>query len=288
MGLIDQLLVQGADSRLYQSLVQKRGLTGSVSGGANPLLGNMFDIKGPTLWTRLAHSRRRQEGRRHHFRDRRGDHAAAEHAGHERGARARPRQAALAALCRLRTVRRLRPRQPARRLRALRRRPGEDQPARGRVPQGHAGDDPEGGARVPAADQPHDPDHRPERKGELRWRTAPRFIPVLGLSPPCSPARAADPWRVRLRRRSRRSRSRGRRSLRRRSLQRPNRPPQKPSTAKPAAEKPAPKQANAPSRPSRRRRACRATSRSPSRSASRSTTACRSRWCSGERCRRCA
>src|SRR5687767_10791279 len=50
MGLIDQLLVQGADSRLFQSLVQKRGLTGSVSGGVNPLLGNMFDIKGPTLW----------------------------------------------------------------------------------------------------------------------------------------------------------------------------------------------------------------------------------------------
>jgi predicted Zn-dependent peptidase len=50
MGLIDQLLVQGADSRLYQSLVQKRGLTGSVSGGTNPLLGNMFDIKGPALW----------------------------------------------------------------------------------------------------------------------------------------------------------------------------------------------------------------------------------------------
>jgi zinc protease len=51
MGLIDQLLVQGADSRLYQSLVQKRGMTGSVSGGTNPLLGNMFDIKGPALWT---------------------------------------------------------------------------------------------------------------------------------------------------------------------------------------------------------------------------------------------
>jgi zinc protease len=51
MGLIDQLLVQGMDSRLHQSLVQKRGLTGAVSGGANPLLGNMFDIKGPTLWT---------------------------------------------------------------------------------------------------------------------------------------------------------------------------------------------------------------------------------------------
>jgi zinc protease len=51
MGLIDQLLVQGQDSRLYQALVQKRGLTGSVSGGTNVDLGNMFDIKGPTLWT---------------------------------------------------------------------------------------------------------------------------------------------------------------------------------------------------------------------------------------------
>jgi len=50
MGLIDQLLVQGSDSRLHEALVQKSGLTGSVDGGANPLLGNMFDIKGPTLW----------------------------------------------------------------------------------------------------------------------------------------------------------------------------------------------------------------------------------------------
>lgn len=51
MGLIDQLLVQGTDSRLHQALVQKRGFTGQVSGGTNPLLGNMFDINGPTLWT---------------------------------------------------------------------------------------------------------------------------------------------------------------------------------------------------------------------------------------------
>jgi zinc protease len=51
MGLIDQLLVQGQDSRLYQALVQERGLTGSVAGGANPGLGSMFDVKGPTLWT---------------------------------------------------------------------------------------------------------------------------------------------------------------------------------------------------------------------------------------------
>ena len=51
MGLIDQLLVQGQDSRLYQAIVQKRGLAGSVAGGANPGLGSMFDVKGPMLWT---------------------------------------------------------------------------------------------------------------------------------------------------------------------------------------------------------------------------------------------
>jgi len=51
MGLIDQLLVQGQDSRLYEAIVQKRGLTGSVLGGANPGLGSMFDVNGPVLWT---------------------------------------------------------------------------------------------------------------------------------------------------------------------------------------------------------------------------------------------
>jgi predicted Zn-dependent peptidase len=51
MGLIDEILVQGADSRLYQSLVQKRGFASEVTGGTNILLGTMFDVKGPTLWT---------------------------------------------------------------------------------------------------------------------------------------------------------------------------------------------------------------------------------------------
>jgi zinc protease len=50
MGLLDQILVQGRDSRLYQALVQERGFSGGVSGGIN-LLGNMFNINGPTLWT---------------------------------------------------------------------------------------------------------------------------------------------------------------------------------------------------------------------------------------------
>lgn len=49
MGLLDQLLLQGNDSKLYQALVQKKGYTSSVSGGIN-YLGNMFNYKGPMLW----------------------------------------------------------------------------------------------------------------------------------------------------------------------------------------------------------------------------------------------
>jgi len=50
MGLIDQILLQGDDSRLYQALVRKAGYTGGISGGINFPLGSMFDINGPTLW----------------------------------------------------------------------------------------------------------------------------------------------------------------------------------------------------------------------------------------------
>ena len=50
MGLLDEILLQGKDSRMYQALVQKNGLTGNVTGGINPGLGDMFNIDGPTLW----------------------------------------------------------------------------------------------------------------------------------------------------------------------------------------------------------------------------------------------
>src|SRR5205085_1826578 len=50
MGMMDQLLVQGDDSLLYQELVKRRGFTGEVNGGIN-MLGNMFNYKGPMLWT---------------------------------------------------------------------------------------------------------------------------------------------------------------------------------------------------------------------------------------------
>jgi predicted Zn-dependent peptidase len=50
MGLIDQMLAKGNDSKLYQALVQEKGYTSTVSGGINYLLGNMFDYNGPMLW----------------------------------------------------------------------------------------------------------------------------------------------------------------------------------------------------------------------------------------------
>src|SRR5207245_4987417 len=50
MGILDEILVQGKDSRLYQALVQKSGLTGEVNGGINSGLGDMYNINGPTLW----------------------------------------------------------------------------------------------------------------------------------------------------------------------------------------------------------------------------------------------
>ncbi len=49
MGLIDQILLQGQDSKLFNKLVQEKGYTASVDGGIN-YLGNMFNYNGPMLW----------------------------------------------------------------------------------------------------------------------------------------------------------------------------------------------------------------------------------------------
>jgi zinc protease len=51
MGLIDQMLGQGQDSKLYEALVQKKGYASSVNSGINIGLGSMFDYNGPMLWT---------------------------------------------------------------------------------------------------------------------------------------------------------------------------------------------------------------------------------------------
>ena len=50
MGLIDQILVQGDDSLLHQSLVNEEGITSGINGGINFGLGNMLNYKGPMLW----------------------------------------------------------------------------------------------------------------------------------------------------------------------------------------------------------------------------------------------
>lgn len=55
MGLVDQLLVKGNDSRLYQRLVHQKRYTAQVNGGIN-YLGDMFTSNDPMLWmTHLIH-----------------------------------------------------------------------------------------------------------------------------------------------------------------------------------------------------------------------------------------
>ena len=49
-GLLDEVLLQGEDSRLWQRLVKQRGYADAIEGGIN-LVGNMFDYEGPMLWS---------------------------------------------------------------------------------------------------------------------------------------------------------------------------------------------------------------------------------------------
>ncbi len=50
MGLIDQIMLQGEDSLIYQEFVKKKGYTANVGGGINAYLGNMFNYNGPMLF----------------------------------------------------------------------------------------------------------------------------------------------------------------------------------------------------------------------------------------------
>ncbi len=50
LGLIEKILAGGSDSRLYEALVRKAGLTGEIDSSINAL-GNQFNIAGPTLYT---------------------------------------------------------------------------------------------------------------------------------------------------------------------------------------------------------------------------------------------
>ena len=51
MGLLEQILINGEDSLLYQELVKNKKYTNGINGGVNAYLGNMFNYNGPMLFT---------------------------------------------------------------------------------------------------------------------------------------------------------------------------------------------------------------------------------------------
>ena len=48
--LLDVILLQGEESRLWQHLVTERGISDGIEGGIN-LLGSPYDYEGPMLWS---------------------------------------------------------------------------------------------------------------------------------------------------------------------------------------------------------------------------------------------
>jgi predicted Zn-dependent peptidase len=50
MGLLEEILISGEDSRLYQELVKNKKYTNGIRGGINGYLGNMFNYNGPMLF----------------------------------------------------------------------------------------------------------------------------------------------------------------------------------------------------------------------------------------------
>jgi len=50
MGLLDQILVEGEDSMLYQELIKNKNYASNLGGGINSGLGNMFNYNGPMLF----------------------------------------------------------------------------------------------------------------------------------------------------------------------------------------------------------------------------------------------
>ena len=98
MGLIDQILVQGQDSRALPGARAAARADRRRSRAAPTRPRQHVRHQGADAVDGLAHPRRRQDRRRDREGDRRRDRAPAEHAGDEGGARPRAGEAALAAL----------------------------------------------------------------------------------------------------------------------------------------------------------------------------------------------
>ena len=166
MGIIDQILVQGKDSRLYQALVQKNQLTGDVNGGINSGLGDMYNINGPTLW----------DVSLFYDKDKTSDQILAVMDVEIEKVRTTPvDQATLdRALVKMRSDFYDKIEQTGGFGRAdllasfalFDDDPARINTARGAVPPGHAGDAAEDGAGVPAAREPDDPAHRSQGRGQ--------------------------------------------------------------------------------------------------------------------------
>ena len=60
MGIIDQILVHGRDSWMYEALVRRRGITDEVDGGISARHGSMYTVNGPNFWTAFVYFDRAQ------------------------------------------------------------------------------------------------------------------------------------------------------------------------------------------------------------------------------------
>ncbi len=160
--LLDTILLQGEDSRLWQKLVQERGYSNAVAGGIN-LLGNEFTYDGPMLWMLyLIHDPSASPEAIIADVDAEIARLAAEPPSPEE-VDSRADEAARLALRSRGLEHALRARRPSRLFRALRRRPGAHQPPRGRFPRDIARAHPRRGAEVPDAGAPHGADRRAGR-----------------------------------------------------------------------------------------------------------------------------
>ena len=119
-GLIDQLLAQGSDSLLYDELVRKRGLTDPRGGRHQLRAWQHVRLQRPDAVDLAVLPRHRHDERCGDRGVRRDDQSAAHPAGGRGNAGPGAGEDALGALRQPRDVRRVRPRQPARRIGAVR------------------------------------------------------------------------------------------------------------------------------------------------------------------------
>ena len=54
IGIIDQILIEGRDSWMHQTLVDQRNLTEAIYGGISTRHGSMYTVNGPNFWTAFA------------------------------------------------------------------------------------------------------------------------------------------------------------------------------------------------------------------------------------------